>query len=238
MNIIKYLQLPFRFDAGRMQEEVHAITAADWLPHYQVKHYEGSWTAIPLRSVNGAAADIYVSPLPDAVYMNTAFMEQSPYLREILSAFKCPLLGVRLLKLDAGAVIKEHRDAELNFEKGEVRLHIPVITHEAVAFYLDNERVNMKEGECWYLNFNLPHRIVNNSKINRIHLVIDALVNEWLTAVFNDPAITIKKETEDLSGSYDEATRNNMIKLLREMNTTVSLQMADDLEKALDATVK
>ena len=98
-------------------------------------------------------------------------MKESTYLQEVLSNFKCPLQAVRLLKLNVGAVIKEHRDAELGFEYGEIRLHIPVITHEEVEFYLDKERIQLQEGECWYMNFNLPHSIINKSKINRIHLV-------------------------------------------------------------------
>ena len=47
------------------------------------------------------------------------------------------------------------------------------------------------------MNFNLSNHITNNSAVNRIHLVIDATVNELVTAMFNSPAITVKKETDD-----------------------------------------
>ena len=69
------------------------------------------------------------------------------------------LLAVRLLKLNAGASIKEHRDNDLFFEKGEIRIHIPIITNADVEFYLDSERMNLQEGSCWYMNFNLLHAI-------------------------------------------------------------------------------
>ena len=232
MNIIKYLQLPFSFDAGRMLQEVNEITSGNWLPHYQKMHYEGGWNALPLRSVNGVASDIVVSPLPDSEYKDTVFLQQSPYLTEVLSYFKCPLLAVRLLKLDAGAVIKEHRDAELAFESGEARIHIPVVTDEAVEFYLDNERISPKLGECWYMNFNLPHRISNNSKINRIHLVIDATVNDWMTELFNGNSCFNKKEV-DSNDFVDAATKAQIISSLRELNTTVARQLADDMESKL-----
>ena len=233
MQIIKYLKLPFYFDVGLLQQEVSALSDPQWLPHYQVKHYEGKWSAIPLRSIGGKADDIIISPTDNRDYQDTVFLENSLYLQKVLQTFQCPLQAVRLLKLDAGSHIKEHRDAELNFESGEIRLHIPVITHADVEFFLDKERLTLQEGECWYMNFNLLHAIHNNSNINRVHLVIDAVVNDWIKEIFTSPDIVIKKETADLSRVFDEATKKQMILQFREMNTAVSNQMADELEKGM-----
>ncbi|MBK8608718.1 MAG: aspartyl/asparaginyl beta-hydroxylase domain-containing protein [Chitinophagaceae bacterium] len=230
MQIIKYLQLPFFFDAGLLQQEVDALSALSWLPHYQVKHYEGEWTAIPLRSIDGKTDDIIISPVQNSHYKDTVFLQNSPYLKQVLQTFPCQLQAVRLLKLNAGSCIKEHRDAELNFESGEIRLHIPVLTHGEVDFFLDKERLDLKEGECWYMNFNLPHAINNKSNINRVHLVIDAVVNDWVKKTFTSPGIVVKKETEDLSGVYDEATKKQMILHLRKMNTAAADKIADELE--------
>jgi hypothetical protein len=233
MQIIKYLKLPFLFDTGLLQQEVNTLSAMQWQPHYQVKHYEGEWTAIPLRSIGGKADDVIVSPSDNRDYQDTVLLEQSPYLQQVLQSFHCPLQAVRLLKLNAGSIIKEHRDAELNFESGEIRLHIPVCTHPDVEFLLDKERVSPREGECWYMNFNLLHSIQNKSTVNRVHLVIDALVNDWVKQLFSSPAITVKKETTDLSGILHDDTKRKMIVQFREMNTTISNQMADELEKEL-----
>ena len=145
---------------------------------------------------------------------------------------------MRLLNLHAGSTIKAHRDSELNFENGEIRLHIPVLTHPEVEFFLDGERMNLQEGECWYMNFNLLHSINNNSPVNRVHLVIDAVVNDWVTAQFNSTDIIIKKETKDLSGILNDDTKSKMILQFREMNTAVSNKMADDLEKELNINTK
>jgi hypothetical protein len=233
MQIIKYLKLPFVFDVGLLQQEVNALAAKPWLPHYQVKHYDGEWSAIPLRSTGGKADDVIISPADNRDYRDTVFLAHSPYLQKVLETFQCPLQAVRLLKLNAGSIIKEHRDAELNFESGEIRLHIPVSTHPDVEFFLDKERLNLQEGECWYMNFNLLHAINNRSNINRVHLVIDALVNDWVNTLFNSPDIVIKKETADLSKMYSTETKKQMIQSFREMNTAVSNQIADDLEKEM-----
>ncbi len=160
-----------------------------------------------------------------------------PYLKTVLQAFLCPLQAVRLLKLNAGAIIKEHRDAELNFEKGEIRFHIPIVTHPDVSFYLDNERMYLKEGECWYMNFNLPHHIANNSPIDRVHLVIDATVNDWVVQLFAGKDILLRKDIEDTSNQYPPEVKRLMIEQLRAMNTSVSNQLADELESSLQDQV-
>lgn len=232
MQVVKYLRLPFLFDAVRMQDEVQQIAAAHWQLHYQKLHYEGEWTALPLRSIDGNATHVIVTPGASTQYQDTVFLQKSPYLQEILSSFKCPLRTVRLLKLDAGAVIKEHRDMELCFEKGEVRFHIPVLTDPALEFYLDGERMQVKEGECWYMNFNLPHSIHNKSTINRVHLVIDAEVNDWVKEWFGRSDLPAKKEVQE-KDPYDIATKKQMIERFREMNTPKGHELADKLEKEI-----
>jgi hypothetical protein len=227
MTILKYLQLPFIFDAGLLRQEVKVLENKIWQPHYQKLHYEGEWTALPLRSIDGKMDHVIISPEVHATYQDTVFLESCPYLQKVLHSFNCPLQAVRLLKLNAGAVIKEHRDADLCYEKGEIRLHIPVKTNTDVEFYLDNERVELKEGECWYTNVNLPHSVMNKSSFDRIHLVIDANVNEWVKRLFNQPAIN-KKEIEE--PEYDDRTRHQIISRLREMNTETSNRIADEME--------
>jgi quercetin dioxygenase-like cupin family protein len=230
--MIKYLQLPFYFDVTLLKKDVASLDAANWKLHYQKLHYEGDWSAVPLRSVEGNADNIIISPLNNSIYSDTFFLEHCPYIKELLNNFNCPLMAVRLLKLNAGAVIKEHRDAELCFEKGEVRLHIPVVTDEKVAFYLEGERITLKEGECWYMNFNLPHNINNFSTVDRIHLVIDAKVNDWVKTLFTNDDIVVKKEIAD-SELTDTATKKQMIDHLRQMATPTANSMADTLEKEI-----
>ena len=46
----------------------------------------------------------------------------------------------------------------------------------------------MKEGECWYCNFDIQHEVYNRGKETRVHLIIDCIVNDWLTNVFEGNA--------------------------------------------------
>lgn len=230
MPVLKYIRLPFVFDVPLLQQEVNQLARQHWQLHYQTRHYEGNWSAIPLRSVDGRSDDIFISPQVNAEYKDTAILQDAPYLQQVLSVFQCPLLAVRLLKLEAGAIIKEHKDADLAFEKGEIRIHIPVQTNNEVEFYLDKERMQLQEGECWYMNFNLPHSISNKSNTDRIHLVIDAEVNDWVTELFQQPGL-VKKETEE--PGYDDETKRKIIAGLRQMNTETSNRLADEMEASL-----
>lgn len=182
--MIEKVLLPLQFDVQQLQEEVNAFSDEDWIPHFNKGYYSGEWSAIPFRSVNGDPKRIFPDPTGQGVYMDTPHLERCPYIRSVLQLLECDKIDVRLLKLQAGSNIKEHKDYDLAYEDGEVRLHIPVQTNPQMAFCLNKERVIMNEGECWYLNFNLPHSVNNLGATDRIHLVIDCCVNEWIAQLF------------------------------------------------------
>ncbi len=74
-------------------------------------------------------------------------------------------------------------DHDLAAENGIARLHVPVVTNDDVMFKLNGTRVAMNEGECWYLRLSDPHSVENRGRADRVPLVIDAEVNEWLWGI-------------------------------------------------------
>jgi hypothetical protein len=112
-----------------------------------------------------------------------------------------------LLRLKAGSIIKEHTDSDLNEER-EIRIHVPVVTNPAVEFYLAGERVVMEEGQCWYLDLSRHHRVQNLGSTDRVHLVIDCVVNDWvkalLTACSAAPALEMPKCSADRLREFQE----------------------------------
>jgi Aspartyl/Asparaginyl beta-hydroxylase len=230
--MIKYLQLPLTFDVQQLQKAVQQLNQAPWKLHFQVKHYEGDWSAIPLRSIGGDASNALISPNENDEYKDTVFLEQCPYFQIILNNIKCPLLSVRLLKLCAGTQIHEHKDGGLCVEEGLLRLHIPIFTNDKVEFLLDGESLFLQEGTCWYCNFNLPHALHNKSTTDRIHLVIDAKVNDWVLEQFSSPMLKNKKEIPDApKHSNDEMAQ--IIYHLKKLNTPAALNLAKEMELQL-----
>jgi len=179
--MVTSLKLPFQFDPVRLTADLGRIAAEEWVPHFNKSIYEGDWSGVALRSVGGKAMQLYPDPTATDRFADTETLGRCLYYQEVLVTLQCPLTSVRLLRLQAGSSIAEHCDYRLGYEDGEVRIHVPIVTDQDVAFFLAGERVPLAVGECWYLNVNLPHRVENRSRIDRIHLVIDCVVNEWLT---------------------------------------------------------
>jgi len=177
--------LPFFFDADALQRDLAAITSEDWTAHFVTQNYEGDWSAIALRAPIGETHPIrLIFSNPGAKgYVDTPVLGRTPYFREVLQRFACPLLSVRLMRLAPGSRIKAHRDPDLNGEEeGTIRLHIPVFTNDRVRFTLAGKDVAMGAGECWYLRLSEVHSAANDGVTDRVHIVIDATANDWLTA--------------------------------------------------------
>ncbi len=184
------LKMPFRFSPEKLAEDLAVLNKTEWTGHFVRQNYEGDWSAIPLRSPAGETHPIrMIYSDPSATeFVETEFLEKCPYFQEVLSAFECELGVARLMKLSAGSRIKEHSDYDLCYEDGMVRFHIPVVTNPEIEFYLNNERIILNAGECWYLRLSDPHRVNNFSRQDRVHLVVDAAVNDWITEIFSQSA--------------------------------------------------
>lgn len=185
------LKFPFGFDAELLQSDAGQFAPEEWLGHFNTPIYQGDWSGVALRAVKDARSPLYPDPFSDAGFFETEMLRRCAYVPKVLSAFKCDLTTVRFLKLGAGARIRPHRDFQLGIEDGEIRIHIPVATNPQVEFVLNDQTIEMKEGEAWYLNFNLYHSVRNSGATDRIHLVIDCVVNDWIRSFF--PQIAARK---------------------------------------------
>jgi len=178
------LRLTLAFDPDRLAADLDRLREIVWTEHFVKQNYDGDWSVIPLRAAVGATHPImmiYSDPAATA-FADTPLLARTPYFRAVLASFQCPLRAVRLMRLARGSVIKEHRDGDLSFERGTVRLHVPVITNPQVEFRLNGSRVVMAAGSTWYLRLSDPHSVANRGETDRVHLVIDALANDWLAA--------------------------------------------------------
>lgn len=189
------LLLPFSFDAALLARDLANLSSAAWVRHYVKANYDGDWSVIPLRAPAGETHPlrmIYSDPACK-VFEDTPLLDACPYFREVIATFQAPLRTVRLMRLTAGSIIKEHHDVDLSFEDGSVRLHIPVVTNPDVDFRLNGTRVVLEAGSCWYLRLSDPHSVANRGTEDRVHLVVDMFVNDWVGGVLKAafPAIDL-----------------------------------------------
>lgn len=178
------VRLPLTFDPAPLADDIASLGDLAWTPHFVRQNYQGEWSALPLRASREARHPILmIAPHPHAKdFVDTPLLGRLPNIAAALAAFRCPLQCVRLMRLAPGSDILEHSDPDLEAEAGWARIHVPILTNPDVSFSLNREPVAMAPGETWYLRLSDPHSAANRGATDRIHLVIDARVDDWLAA--------------------------------------------------------
>ena len=175
------VRLPLDFDPEALAADLAGIAEDEWIGHVARGNFEGRWDIIPLRSAAGETHPLrLINTDPGAAeFVDTPWLARMPAFRAALGRLRCTLRSVRLMRLAAGSRIREHKDA-LDAELGMIRLHVPVVTSPDVDFRLAGRRVEMAPGSVWYLRLTETHSVANRGMRDRIHLVIDTVMNDWL----------------------------------------------------------
>ncbi|MEZ5573007.1 MAG: aspartyl/asparaginyl beta-hydroxylase domain-containing protein [Halioglobus sp.] len=75
-------------------------------------------------------------------------------------------------RLDAGGVIKPHRDRHPSFHFGH-RIHIPIVTNSRVRFMIDGRPYKLEVGKAYEINNQLVHSVMNKGAEGRINFIFD-----------------------------------------------------------------
>ena len=231
-HLTKYLKFSVQFDEQRLVEDLSKAMEGQWIPHFNTGGYTGNWKAVSLYAKDGNEQNIFAYQTDNAAVSETPLMKECIYFREVLDYFQFPILSVRLLRLEAGAEIKPHTDHELGYEDGQFRLHIPIVTHPEIEFILDGERLIMLPGECWYTNVNLVHSVANRGTIDRVHLVIDGVRNDWTDELF----FSLAPESSFEANREEELSDETIIRMLEELKGNPQMAghpVIEELERKL-----
>ena len=231
---IPWTKLPFVFDPVGLQEDLQSIPSQAWVPHFNPQDYSGEWSSVALRSRSGRADDITAQGAVEDFH-DTPLAAQCPHLWAAVEAFELPLKSVRLLRLHAGSRVREHCDRDLRLDAGELRIHIPVATNKDVEFIVANRRLELGEGEAWYIDFSQPHRIDNRGDTDRTHLIIDGTLNDWAIALLQRALSEVV--TESFEPERMASLRRFREQVLNDEGLQTELLKITDREKFLDAVV-
>ncbi len=161
----------------------------------KTKYSKGDdWTAISLRGYGPTPLDILKPNVlkskvkTETVLQDTSLLEEDGFqvINDILAKIPSTFERVRFMKIKANSGIGKHSDRidkDFGIENGNiVRFHVPIRTNDQVEFYLwegKEKLVNYLEvGHYYYVDVRAPHAVINNSDVDRIHLVIDVYVND------------------------------------------------------------
>ena len=186
--VILFAQLDIFYNIKNMADDLVVAKKLEWVEHVNTQCYQGSWDVLPLRvPVEHADKHVILQSFaiePSSDFIDGDHLQYLPYVRELLSQFKCDILSARLMRLSPNSLIKPHRDLGLSIDlSAQARIHISLEASEHVEFLVDCLEVPMSQNSCWYINADAEHSVVNNGDTSRINLVIDCNVNEWLLSL-------------------------------------------------------
>lgn len=226
-----YLKLPFFFDPAPLRNALAGLRDASWGGHPNTAVYQGAWRSLALRSVSGAEDDVNLGPTDASQYRDTSILRTHSEFRMVLDAFDCPIASARLLALAPGTLIKEHRDHDLALWDGMARIHVPIATSDAVIFRVNGRRIDMGPGECWYLNANHPHSVVNGGACDRVHLVIDCIANDWLETLLLAHGHSPRKVHKYGDPAIHDDNVEAVMAALEAMGSEASLALSEKLRR-------
>ena len=182
-------KLPIEFKVDELLADLAYVeNGTQWLTHpdYTVAK-AGDWTAVALvASASLDPKDPNSLRYRGGAGAPTELLGSCPVLARVIASFRTDVHRARLMNLRPGTKISPHRDygaQRYSLERGFIRVHIPIRTHERVHFLINGNRVPMKAGEAWYTNVCQPHAVENASDVHRMHLVLDMCVNDWVRSM-------------------------------------------------------
>jgi len=178
-------------------------TDSGWADHYSSYNIRKSWSAISLKGFTDNPHFIIkpaemskkwkqdnASLLNNSVRDTPAFAA-FPSVQKLIGLLGCETQRIRFMRVRASdGGLSRHADIT-DKEAGATidkiaRLHIPIQTNPECLFQawqLNGTQLckHLETGSLWYLDTRKPHAVSNrNGSLDRIHLVIDAVVNKEL----------------------------------------------------------
>jgi quercetin dioxygenase-like cupin family protein len=160
-------QKPYLWDQNRLrtthENTPHAQVSDIWLRFNDIKKFQ-----------NGGEDPSILDQHESVCYPPWYDLPEAQNLVHNLNAFvKGFRIGrVMITKLQPGGRITPHVDSGDHASYYE-RFHIVVQSGPGCLFKGDDETVHMKTGEVWWFQNKSMHEVINNSKVERIHLIVD-----------------------------------------------------------------
>jgi hypothetical protein len=99
--------------------------------------------------------------------------EARPMVMSLMARVGGERLGrVMINKIAPGGVIYPHKDTKSHTDY-YTRFHFVLQSAPGVVFRAGDEKVYMAQGECWWFDNSQEHEVINNSAVDRIHMVVD-----------------------------------------------------------------
>lgn len=120
----------------------------------------------------------------------TPLLNRLPVLKQLLEGFGFDIMASRLLKLQPGTYLHEHRDYVFLEEVPRFRLHVPIVTNQDAHIVMPGSRIHLNRGYLWKLNpKEAIHSACNFGSEPRIHLMMDCYLNDTLEKLIAEESL-------------------------------------------------
>jgi hypothetical protein len=151
-----------------IEKTIIELSKYNWRPVWEDKRYAGDhWMTCPLIEE----------------FVKTQNFTTFELALVIESKMNCKIKNLMFYAMLPGGDIPPHRDMVGNVGLGGLRLHIPIVTNSGVNFMVAGKKVVMNPSELWALDTSYMHSVSNFGHENRIHLVMDVIVNDWILSL-------------------------------------------------------
>ena len=97
-----------------------------------------------------------------------------------------------------------------------LRIHIPLLTNDAVYYIHDHKLYTMKYGNIYHLVTSEPHTVWNFGKLPRLHLIFTTYDDDELDKKINDVASIVqlqKNFVDHVNSGIDQQSLNYLLKI-------------------------
>lgn len=129
--------------------------------------YQSTWKAVTFR----------LSGRDDQL-----LMDQYPAMQKVIEYFRCPVRTVAYYRAEPGLRLHAHIDMSGHLGFNRLRFHVPVKTNPRAIMLMGGQRrpFHLGEGQLWALDTSHLHAVENNGDSERVHLMIEVEVNDWV----------------------------------------------------------
>ncbi len=167
-------------------EDIHEIIAelAPYLDGARANYDDyqnGHWKLLALYNNSGDIHDTTVRE--NSAVQATQLLDAMPTARKVIGSFfpEDHIALARVARFSPGGRLWEHVDyTELDEKTPCLRFHIPLVTEPEAIFVTGGHRIHMGAGNLWVINPRGAHGIAHEGSRDRIHLIVDAMVDETL----------------------------------------------------------
>lgn len=157
----------------------------------------------------------------------TELLKSMPVLQKLLTSFNLNIMASRLLKLEPGTFLHEHRDYVYLKRVDRYRLHIPIVTNSSAHIIMPGKKIHMEKGFLWTLDpKNTVHSACNFGTSSRIHIMIDCYMNEELKKLLANASLE-SRLVENLEATNQEQIED-WLKEAKAILTNSSLKEAEE----------